>query len=179
MEIQTRYQVAIRFATARHQAQNQTVPGTNLPYVVHLSNVAMEILLAGTHSAGFDTGFAVQVALLHDTLEDTATTPEELEEMFGSAVTEAVSALSKNKELPKGQQMEDSLERIKKLKPEVWAVKMADRITNLQPPPAHWDRQKISNYHEEAILILAALRAGNDYLSGRLEKKIEAYREYL
>lgn len=42
MEIQSIYQETIKFATARHLAQNQTIPGTDLPYVVHLSNVAME-----------------------------------------------------------------------------------------------------------------------------------------
>ena len=74
MQIQSLYQKAIKFAAAKHAAQNQTIPGTNLPYVVHLSNVAMEILIASFHSENFDLGFAVQVALLHDTLEDTSAT---------------------------------------------------------------------------------------------------------
>ena len=38
MQIQSLYQKAIKFAAAKHAAQNQTIPGTNLPYVVHLSN---------------------------------------------------------------------------------------------------------------------------------------------
>ena len=179
METQTLYQNAIKFATAKHLEQEQIVPGTNLPYVVHLSNVAMEILLAGSQTDQFDLGFAVQVALLHDTLEDTATTFEELAFRFGYAIAEAVSALSKDAELPKAQQMADSLGRIQKLKAEVWAVKMADRITNLQPPPPHWTREKIINYREEATHILSALREGNDYLAGRLEGKIEAYGKYI
>jgi guanosine-3',5'-bis(diphosphate) 3'-pyrophosphohydrolase len=179
MQTQTLYQEAIKFAAAKHLEQKQLVPGTNLPYVVHLSNVAMEILLAAPQTANFDTNFAVQVALLHDTLEDTATTLEELENNFGKEVAAAVMTLSKNLLLPKEQQMADSLKRIKRLKPEVWAVKMADRITNLQPPPPHWDQQKINNYREEATQILVALVEGNDYLAGRLEGKIEAYGKYL
>jgi len=175
MHTQTLYQEAIKFATAKHLEQKQLVPGTELPYVVHLSNVAMEILVAGAYTANFDLGFAVQVALLHDTLEDTATTRKELEGKFGKEVAKAVSALSKNLKLPKAEQMADSLKRIKKLRPEVWAVKLADRITNLQPPPPHWDRQKIKNYREEATQILAALREGNDYLAGRLEGEIMDY----
>ena len=83
MQIQSLYQKAIKFAAAKHAAQNQTIPGMNLPYVVHLSNVAMEILIASFHSENFDLGFAVQFALLHDTLEDTSTTFEELETKFG------------------------------------------------------------------------------------------------
>lgn len=45
MEIQSLYQQTIKFATAKHLEMAQYVPGTNLPYVVHLSNVAMEILV--------------------------------------------------------------------------------------------------------------------------------------
>ena len=179
MQLQDLYQEAIKFASAKHLEQDQIVPGTNLPYVVHLSNVAMEILVAGSHTDKFDTRFAVQVALLHDTLEDTATTRKELETKFGKEVAKAVSALSKNLKLPKAEQMADSLKRIKKLRPEVWAVKLADRITNLQAPPPHWDQQKINDYRDEAIQILAALREGNDDLAGRLEGKIEAYSKYL
>ena len=46
MDIQTLYQQTIKSATLKHLKQNQTIPGTDLPYVVHLSNVAMEILIA-------------------------------------------------------------------------------------------------------------------------------------
>lgn len=132
MKTQSLYQKAIKFATAKHTAQNQTIPGTNLPYVVHLSNVAMEILIASFHTENFDLDFAVQVALLHDTLEDTSTTLAELEMEFGVDVAKAVLALTKNTELPGEEQMQDCIRKIKLLQPEVWAVKLADRITNLQ-----------------------------------------------
>lgn len=42
-------------------------------------------------------------------------------------------------------QMQDSLRRIKSQPREVWMVKMADRITNLQPPPGHWSEEKDSS----------------------------------
>src|ERR1017187_6386526 len=108
METQTLYQEAIKFATAKHLEQEQKVPGTDLPYVVHLSNVAMEIIIASFNSNNFNVGFAVQVALLHDTIEDTSTDFGELENKFGVEIAKAVSALTKNKELPKKQQMQDS-----------------------------------------------------------------------
>lgn len=101
METQTLYQEAIKFATAKHLEKEQKVPGTDLPYVVHLSNVAMEIIIASSHSDHFNLEFAVQVALLHDTMEDTSTDFEELENKFGIEIAEAVSALTKNKTLPK------------------------------------------------------------------------------
>lgn len=179
MKTQTLYQEAIKFATAKHLEKEQKVLGTNLPYVVHLSNVAMEIMITSSNTKNFNLGFAVQVALLHDTIEDTSTEFGELENKFGIDVANAVSALTKNGDLPKVQQMQDSLKRIKKLQSEVWAIKLADRITNLQPPPSHWDNDKKINYQKEARLILSELKEANDFLAARLEAKIEAYANYI
>jgi (p)ppGpp synthase/HD superfamily hydrolase len=179
MDIQKLYQDAIKFASAKHAEKGQKVPGTNLPYDVHISNVAMEILIAGSNTPNFKTAFAVQVALLHDTIEDTATDFQELEKKFGIEIAKAVSALSKNNELSKDLQMLDSLNRIKQMPSEVWAVKLADRITNLQPPPSHWDNAKKIKYHKEAQSILVALGSGNAYLSSRLSAKIMEYQAYI
>lgn len=177
METQTLYQKAIRFAAAKHL--DQKVPGTELPYVVHLTNVAMEIIIASFNSNNFNLGFAVQVALLHDTIEDTSTDFTELENKFGVEIAKAVSALTKNSELPKEQQMQDSLTRIKKLPAEVWAIKLADRITNLQQPPPDWDREKKIKYQNEARIILSELKDGNDFLARRLKAEIEKYGNYI
>src|SRR5688500_4983655 len=114
METQALYQAAIKFATEKHLEKGHNVPGTELPYVVHLSNVAMEIIITSFNSNNFNLSFAVQVALLHDTIEDTSTSFEELENKFGIEIAKAVSSLSKNSELPKEHQMQDSLTRIKK-----------------------------------------------------------------
>jgi guanosine-3',5'-bis(diphosphate) 3'-pyrophosphohydrolase len=179
IDIQTAWQQALKFAAAKHAVKNQTVPGTNLPYTVHITNVAMEILVAAQHSENFDAVFAVQVALLHDTLEDTETAYDELAAAFSPAIAEAVAALTKNKSLPKPDRMNDSLQRVRKLQKEVWAVKLADRITNLQPPPKHWDAEKIKAYKLEAREILESLRGGNEYLEARLQLKIGEYERYI
>ncbi len=180
MEIQAHYQEAIKFAAARHLEKRQKVKGTNLPYVVHLSNVAMEIMIAAPYSGdNFDLDFALRVALLHDILEDTTVTFDELRERFGGAVAGAVLALSKDKKLPVEIQTIDSLGRIKELREEVWAVKLADRITNLQVPPHAWSRKKKENYREESRLILHALKKGNSFLASRLEEVIKEYGKYI
>lgn len=98
------------------------VPGTNLPYVVHLSNVAMEIFMAAMHTDDFDLEFAIQLALLHDTIKDTETTHEELLDTFGRTIAEGVQALTKNKGLPKEQRTRNCLNRIRKMPKEVWAL---------------------------------------------------------
>lgn len=177
MSIQDIYQKTIKFAAQKHTDQNQNIPGTDLPYVVHLSNVAMEILLASEKTENFDGELAVQITLLHDVLEDTPTTYEELENTFSKTVAEGVLALTKNANLGKDEKMMDSLNRIKKLPKEVWAVKLADRITNLQPPPAHWSEEKIKKYKAEAEIIFKELRGGNEYLEKRLEQKIKEYNQ--
>lgn len=174
-DIQTLYQKAIKYAAKRHADINQLIPGTNLPYVVHLSNVAMEILVASQHTKDFNSEFAVQVALLHDILEDTETTFEELSQEFSPKIAEGVLALTKNSKIAKEERMNDSLQRIKLLSKEIWAVKLADRITNLQTPPQLWDFVKISEYQKEAIQILELLKGGNTYLEKRLQEKIVAY----
>ena len=178
INIQTLYQKAIKFAAKRHADINQLIPGTNLPYVVHLSNVAMEILVASQNTKEFNAEFAVQVALLHDILEDTNTTFYELSQEFSPEIAQAVLALTKNTTIPKEDRMNDSLNRIKLLPKEVWAVKLADRITNLQTPPQLWSIEKISEYQKEAIQIGDALKGSNDYLEKRLQEKIVDYLEY-
>jgi len=179
MEIQDIYQKALRYAAEKHAVLQQTLPDSIIPYAVHVSNVAMEILVAATHSKDFDTEYAIQVGLLHDVLEDTEVTAEELERAFGIAVTTGVQALTKNTDLPHEEQMKDSLQRIKNCVPEICAVKLADRITNLQEPPLSWSMDKRQNYLHEAELILKELRGTNEYLEKRLGVKIEAYTKFI
>jgi len=178
-QLQSHYQEAIRFATYKHVEKKQTVKGTRLPYVVHLSNVAMELFAAAINTPGFDLDYAIQVALLHDTVEDTDTTFDEIKEKFGNEIAKGVLAMTKNEKLPKEMQIPDSLTRIKKLRKEVWAVKLADRLTNLQAPPKKWSKGKIRKYQEDSKLIHHALREGNEYLAKRLKEVIRDYDKYL
>lgn len=178
MELQTIYQKTIKFAAKKHADQNQVIPGTNLPYVVHLSNVAMEIIFASKETKEFDTAFAIQVALLHDIMEDTETTFEEIVKEFNKEIAHAVLALTKNAEISKEERMTDSLTRIRKLPKEVWAVKLADRITNLQVPPKNWSLEKIQEYQKQALQILESLKGGNIYLEKRLSERIQNYLQY-
>ncbi|WP_321308633.1 HD domain-containing protein [Marinifilum fragile] len=172
------YQRALKFAGEKHK--DQKVPGTNSNYLLHLSNVAMEILMAHATEQNFDVDFAIQLAILHDTIEDTDTEFGELKETFGDRVAQGVLALTKNVNLPsKKEQMLDSLSRINQLEKEVGMVKLADRITNLQEPPHYWTNEKIEKYRKEAELISETLVNKNDYLNKRLESKIEEHKQYL
>ncbi|HPJ33379.1 MAG TPA: HD domain-containing protein [Spirochaetota bacterium] len=167
------YLRALHFAAKAHKEQK--VPGMELPYVIHSVSVCMEIMAAITMEGMANPDLAVQCALLHDTVEDTETDIQDIKILFGPDVAAGVGALTKNHELPEEQRMGDSLERIKKMPDEIAAVKLADRITNLQPPPSHWDRHKISLYREEAILIFENLEEASPFLAERLRVKINGY----
>ncbi|SDF11678.1 HD domain-containing protein [Rhodospira trueperi] len=182
---QDTYIRAYRFAAEAHwnETLRQCVPGTDLPYLMHVSFVAMEVIAALSVESGHDGDVAIQCALLHDTIEDTAISHGDLLAEFGPVIADGVLALTKDsaigRDLPKAErktrQMEDSLRRIIRQPKAVWMVKMADRITNLQPPPGHWSSEKIVRYRDEATGILSALRECSPYLEKRLAEKIDAY----
>jgi (p)ppGpp synthase/HD superfamily hydrolase len=126
-----------------------------------------------------DGDLAIQCALLHDTLEDTDVTYELLIDKFGRAVADGVQALTKDASLPKTERMADSLKRIAKQRNEIGMVKLADRITNLQPPPDDWTDGKKSIYLDQAREIHTALKHTSPFLSQRLCEKIAAYEELI
>lgn len=170
---QDTYSAAYRFAADAHRGQ--TVTDTDLPYLLHIGLVSMELIAALRVEPGLDETLALGCALLHDVLEDTPTTYAELVAAFGTAVADGVQALSKDVTLPKAERMADSLERIRRQPPEIWMVKLADRITNLQPPPRSWSTPKIAAYRAEAQQILDALGSASPTLAARLQQKIVAY----
>lgn len=175
---QDSYMKAWHFAAQKHIGQ--LVPGTEEPYIVHVGAVAMEVMTALALTRENKNGtLAVCCALLHDTIEDTDATYEELQELFGDEIAAGVLGLTKNKELPdKVAQMEDSLARLQKLPAEVQMVKLADRIVNLQKPPSHWTYEKSAKYREEAKMIHARLKESSEPLARRLASKIADYKKY-
>ena len=175
------YLKAWNFASIAHQGQ--VLHTAELPYINHIGLVAMEGLAAIALDKQCEIqqpDLLVQCALLHDTIEDTAVDYQQLKDHFGVAVADGVLALTKNEMLPsKALQMQDSLDRILAQPNEVWMVKLADRITNLQPPPKHWDLEKKAYYADEARLIMKVLGGANSRLQQRLADKIEQYQQHL
>jgi (p)ppGpp synthase/HD superfamily hydrolase len=167
------------FASELHKGQ--ALPGSEIPYINHLANVSQEVMAALAHGAEVENpDLAVQCALLHDTLEDTDCTFDQILQAFGEQVANGVSALSKDCSLGSKQaMMSDSLQRIQQQPKEVWMVKLADRISNLQKPPVHWDREKKQYYRHEAQCIHDALKEACPYLAYRLQSKIDNYVAYM
>ncbi len=174
---QESYTKAYWFAAQAHRGQ--LFPGTDLPYTMHISFVSMEVMACLEMERHHDGDLAVQCALLHDVIEDTPITYQDVAKEFGQKVAEGVLALTKNDSLAKELRMQDSLQRIKQQSHEVWIVKLADRITNLASPPNYWNKGKIAQYRDEAVEIHATLHKASAYLSQRLEMKIGEYNRYL
>jgi (p)ppGpp synthase/HD superfamily hydrolase len=171
-----RYVAALRFAAERHNGQR--VLDSDLPYLVHLTSVAAEVI-AALPEAGVDPDIAVECALLHDTIEDTSTTLADLTDRFGREVATGVAALSKDRTLAPEDRMADSLRRIRECPRAIWMVKLADRITNLAPPPAIWTGEKRRLYRDEARTIAAALGEASRVLDARIRARIATYEAYL
>ncbi|MBN2824245.1 MAG: bifunctional (p)ppGpp synthetase/guanosine-3',5'-bis(diphosphate) 3'-pyrophosphohydrolase [Campylobacterales bacterium] len=122
---QDRYTKAWNFACEAHL--NQTMPNSNLPYIKHVANVMMEAmgaLVNGNNVA--NPNLLIEAALLHDTLEDTPTTYDDILALFGKNVAQGVKALSKDPTMPSEEQMTDSIKRIQTQPKEIWMVKLAD-----------------------------------------------------
>lgn len=158
----------------------QKSPGLEIPYLSHVGAVAMEVSWAiaarlASHPVAQPT-LAIQCALLHDVVEDTAVTIEQIATRFGDAVAQGVAALTKDPAAgDKPAQMRDSLARIRQCPPEVWMVKLADRIHNLREPPHYWTAAKILAYRDEARTIHEMLAEACPVLAPRLLQRIDAY----
>lgn len=176
---QDNYIKYLSFAAKAHGTQ-KTPHG--LPYLTHISCVVMEVIHACEKSSLDEkkADFAITCALLHDVIEDTDITYDDLYTKFSPDIADGVEALTKDKTLSsKQEQMRDSIERLLTQPYEVQMVKLADRITNLGTPPPSWDNEKIKSYAKESSFILSCLRNSNIYLAKRLEDKIDEYKKYI
>lgn len=172
------YTRAWLFAAEAHGEQKY--PGSEMPYITHIGQVAMEVIVSLEADPADNPDLAVQCALLHDVIEDTHVEVDNVEALFGPDVLAGVLALTKDSSLKtKPERMIDSLNRIQDQPLEVWRVKLADRISNLGQPPHYWSATKISNYQAEARLIYDALHPASDYLAERLAYKIDQYSMWL
>lgn len=165
------FKKAIDFAAKAHG--DQKIIGSGAPYVVHVVKVATEVLCVADGS--FDVDLAMQCALLHDCVEDAGVTWGELERTFGKRVADGVQALTKDEKIPRIDRMVDALQRILAQPREVAMVKLADRITNMEPPPPQWSPEKVREYREEANLIHDTLKDAHPGLAQRLQEKIAVY----
>ena len=101
-------------------------------------------------------------ALLHDTVEDTQTTPAELRAAFGPAIAAIVEEVTDDKSLPKAERKRLQVEHAATMSARAKLVKLADKICNLRDmadhPPAKWDLARRREYFEWAKAVIDRLR---------------------
>jgi len=134
-------QRAVLFATEKHKTQLRK--GTNIPYIVHPIGV-MEILM---HAGA--SNYAIVAGILHDTLEDTDTTYEELRKAFGKRIADIVHACSEtDKSQPWERRKIAALDALSKCRDkDVLAVIFADKTHNLQSIHRDWIEQDGEIWH--------------------------------
>src|SRR5882672_11048687 len=118
---------ALRFASIKHRDQRRKDAEVS-PYINHPIEVA-ELLAR----VGRVTDLVIlQGAILHDTIEDTKTTPEELEAAFGPEVRRVVEEVTDDKRLPKAERKRLQIEHAPHLSECAKQIKIADKISNVQ-----------------------------------------------
>src|SRR5690348_15046224 len=118
---------AARFAAERHAGQKRKGEAGE-PYINHLIEVAE---LVACSDDVLDTNL-VMAAFLHDTVEDTAVTPQELEQLFGSDVASLVMEVTDDKSLPKKVRKALQVKNAHKKSSRAQSLKLADKISNLR-----------------------------------------------
>uniref|UniRef100_A0A4X2KAS1 Guanosine-3',5'-bis(diphosphate) 3'-pyrophosphohydrolase MESH1 n=1 Tax=Vombatus ursinus TaxID=29139 RepID=A0A4X2KAS1_VOMUR len=118
---------AADFAARKHRKQRRKDP-EETPYINHPIGVARIL----THEAGVTDITVLQAALLHDTVEDTNTTLEEVEEHFGAEVRGIVDEVTDNKALPKLERKRLQVENASHSSQGAKLVKLADKLYNLR-----------------------------------------------
>lgn len=162
---------AASFAAEKHK--DQTRKGNGHPYINHPLEVARLL----TDVGGIVDADMIIAGLLHDTVEDTDTTFDELEEKFGSRAMGFVRELTDDKSLPKVERKRLQVEHAPHMTFEAKQIKIADKISNIRDvtenPPAHWTKDRRRKYVEWGERVVAGLRGVNPNLEAHFDSLVE------
>ncbi len=153
----------MKFAAEKHATQvRKNSAGT--PYINHPIEVAEHLA-----SVGGVTDEAILIAaLLHDTIEDTDTTQEEIQEAFGEEVLGLVMECTDNKLLEKMERKRLQVVNAPKKSPGAKMIKISDKTCNLRSilvdPPVGWDKKRQQEYFKWAKQVVPGLLGVNQAL---------------
>lgn len=166
---------ALRFAAHKHRNQRRKGAEAS-PYINHPIDVAETLW-----NAGFVRDASVIIAaLLHDTVEDTATTFAEIEQLFGPEVRSLVEEVTDDKSLPKAERKRLQASHAPHLSIGAKQIKFADKISNIRDiadaPPADWSQERKAEYLDWAEGVVAGLRGCNRELENLFDETISRAR---
>ncbi|XP_029284421.1 guanosine-3',5'-bis(diphosphate) 3'-pyrophosphohydrolase MESH1 isoform X2 [Cottoperca gobio] len=150
----------VNFAAEKHRNQRRKDP----------EGVARIV----SHEAGVTDIEVLQAALLHDTVEDTDTSPAELEAKFGPIVARIVQEVTDDKSLSKQERKRLQVEHAAHCSRQAKLVKLADKLYNLRDlnrcTPAGWTAERVQEYFMWSCEVVKGLRGTNSALEERLEE---------
>ena len=135
---------ALRTASIAHKFQMRKDGHT--PFINHPIQVAQLISSVG----GIQDEVILSAAILHDIIEDTPTTYDEVKNMFGFVIADIIVECSDNKDLPKAERKRLQVVEVNSKSFEAKIVKLADKIANMTDiivnPPNDWDKERKLEY---------------------------------
>ena len=147
---------AIAFAAGKHRDQRRKDAEAS-PYINH--PIALATLLAQT--GGIDDLVVLQAAILHDTIEDTQTTYEEIVQHFGKTVADVVMEVTDDKTLVKAKRKQAQIDHAPHKSRAAALVKLADKTCNLRDvassPPKDWPLSRRREYFDWAKKVVDGL----------------------
>ena len=165
----TRILTAATFAAERHRDQRRKGKDAS-PYINHPLALASLLAERGERDAPL-----LMAALLHDTVEDTATSFEDLERAFGREVAEIVREVTDDKSLPKAERKRLQIEHAAQLSRRAKLVKLADKICNLHDivvsPPTDWSAQRKREYFDWAKAVVDPMRGVHPQLEALFDRE--------
>jgi len=162
---------AANFAAEKHRGQRRKDRDAS-PYINHPIAVATLLAVAGNVS---DEALLI-AALLHDTIEDTDTSAEEIEAAFGGDVLQLVKEVTDDKSLPKRRRKELQIEHAPHISARGKQLKIADKICNIRDmnleSPADWDVVRKAEYLDWAERVVAGCRGISDRLDQLFDQEL-------
>ena len=154
---------ALAFAAARHSKQRRKDSEAS-PYINHPIQVTEVLWRVG----GVREITTLVAAVLHDTVEDTGTKPEEIREQFGEEVLALVMEVTDDKSLPKAERKRLQVVNAPHKSRAARQIKLADKANNvrdlIQSPPADWSFERKREYLEWTEQVVNGLRGPNPEL---------------
>jgi guanosine-3',5'-bis(diphosphate) 3'-pyrophosphohydrolase len=163
---------AISFAARKHAKQKRK-GSDGEPYINH----PLEVLNLLVNVGGVEDFDVLIAAVLHDTIEDTETTKEEIEKLFGAEVCKMVLELTDDKSLPKATRKQLQIEHAPHISLGAQQIKLCDKISNIRDvsenPPHDWSPKRRLEYIDWGERVVAGLRGANANLEKHFDELIK------
>ncbi len=159
---------ALQFSAERHRHQRRKDHDAS-PYINHPIDVATVLAVVG----GVADLTTLVAAILHDTIEDTATTPQDLDRLFGPEVRRLVQEMTDDKRLAKTVRKRLQIEHARAASHRAKLIKLGDKICNVRDvthaPPAGWSVERRREYLDWTEQVVAGCRGANAALEQRFD----------